>query len=447
MEQSRIAPSQPRPAAPAQPGTGANGKPAADENAPGKTGGFALLLAALGAAAPQGESAQAVDASALQDGAEMADGRAADWCGAAADAAQAPDGAPQPPARKGAAADPLAADGSLAGHLNLLLQQAQRPAAEGAAPRGSLVGETARLDGGTAEPVARATPGRAAAAGPGPRAGAAAWSGAAPSTAAGAAPASGAAGDAGALLPASAAQAASAAAPLNALPASAAGAAQDGGRVSVHEAPPLGHWAGANDAPVAPLALADAAAVLRSRTASPAGSQAGDGAAGGDGAGLRQAPPEQPAGAGGAPDGLPGDGRVTDDFMERLSEQVTFWVHQKTQRAELTLDHDGQAVQVRVALDGDATSVAFRSDHAAARQALDAGLDDLRSLLRDQGLELAQVSVGVAGGQGGGAARQDAHAGAHREGGGATARVAAPAPPPGRPEHAAAGRRALDVFV
>ena len=33
-------------------------------------------------------------------------------------------------------------------------------------------------------------------------------------------------------------------------------------------------------------------------------------------------------------------------FLEELGEQVAFWVHQKNQRAEFTLDQAGQPVQI-----------------------------------------------------------------------------------------------------
>ncbi|OYZ42302.1 MAG: hypothetical protein B7Y20_18450, partial [Acidovorax sp. 16-64-162] len=37
---------------------------------------------------------------------------------------------------------------------------------------------------------------------------------------------------------------------------------------------------------------------------------------------------------------------------EQIADQVAYWVNQKTQNAEMTLDRDGQAVQVTVSLSG-----------------------------------------------------------------------------------------------
>ncbi|QXL84265.1 flagellar hook-length control protein FliK [Comamonas sp. NLF-1-9] len=148
------------------------------------------------------------------------------------------------------------------------------------------------------------------------------------------------------------------------------------------------------------------------------------------------------AGAAGADAGL------NTSFMQELGEQVAFWVHQKSQRAEFTLDRDGQAVQVQVVLAGDVARVNFLSDHEASRLALDAGVEELRSLLQQQGLALADVNVGVAGEQGSagaGAGQGGGERPAPGRGEGAQARVVAAgeALAPQRPR----GDRALDVFV
>ena len=101
------------------------------------------------------------------------------------------------------------------------------------------------------------------------------------------------------------------------------------------------------------------------------------------------APSEGAAGA--------GEEAMADQLAEQIAEQVSYWVHQKTQNAELTLQQGGRAVEVRVALTGDAAHVTFRSDHADARQALDASSAQLRELLAQQGLALAGVTVGASG--------------------------------------------------
>ncbi len=129
---------------------------------------------------------------------------------------------------------------------------------------------------------------------------------------------------------------------------------------------------------------------------------------------------------------------------DALAEQVAFWVNQKTQNAELTLDRDGQPVEVRVSLSGNEAHVTFRSDQVQTRDALDASTAQLRDLLQSEGLVLAGVTVGGGSGDGeGGAGRepsgrqgtQQGRVQAAGQGGSAVA------------DRAPAGNRALDVFV
>ena len=91
-----------------------------------------------------------------------------------------------------------------------------------------------------------------------------------------------------------------------------------------------------------------------------------------------------------------------DAFVDQLSEQVAFWVQQKTQRAEMTIDRQGQPVQVQVAITGNEAHVTFRSNEQQTRDMLDASMAQLREMLEQQGLNLAGVTVqsGDAGGQG-----------------------------------------------
>lgn len=91
-----------------------------------------------------------------------------------------------------------------------------------------------------------------------------------------------------------------------------------------------------------------------------------------------------------------------DAFVDQLSEQVAFWVQQKTQRAEMTIDRQGQPVQVQVAITGNEAHVTFRSNEQQTRDMLDASTAQLREMLEQQGLNLAGVTVqtGDAGGQG-----------------------------------------------
>lgn len=78
---------------------------------------------------------------------------------------------------------------------------------------------------------------------------------------------------------------------------------------------------------------------------------------------------------------------------EQMAEQVAFWINQNNQSAEMTLDRDGQPVQVRVSVSGNEAHVVFRSDQVQTREALDASMAQLRELLQSQGLVLAGATV------------------------------------------------------
>lgn len=137
------------------------------------------------------------------------------------------------------------------------------------------------------------------------------------------------------------------------------------------------------------------------------------------------------------------------DAQAQLAEDVAWWASQQTQSAALTLDADGQPVQVQVTLNGDQAHIVFHSDEAQARQLLDANVDDLRALLDAQGLQLAGVTVGQSGagaqgraGQGNGSGQPGADM---RRG---QARVAAAGEASAAPARRASGaQRAVDVFV
>lgn len=101
----------------------------------------------------------------------------------------------------------------------------------------------------------------------------------------------------------------------------------------------------------------------------------------------------------GAPTGADGAAMTGE---AAAAEPVAFWVNQATQNAELTLDRDGQPVEVRVSLTGNEAHVTFRSDQAQTREALDASVAQLRDLLQREGLVLAGVTVGSSGAQGDG---------------------------------------------
>lgn len=135
-----------------------------------------------------------------------------------------------------------------------------------------------------------------------------------------------------------------------------------------------------------------------------------------------------------------------DDFSDQLAERVAYWVHQKTQSAEMTLDRDGRAVEVTVALKGDEAHVSFRSDHADARQWLNHSGDQLRDLLQREGLQLTGMSVGTSA-DGSAGSQRDGAAGRGRQ---RHAQVLAATPVGGVAPATGAGRAGasgVDLFV
>lgn len=128
---------------------------------------------------------------------------------------------------------------------------------------------------------------------------------------------------------------------------------------------------------------------------------------------------------------------------EALAEQVTYWVNQKVQSAEMTVSRDGQPVEVSVTLSGNEAQVAFRSDQEQTRQLLDASMAQLSEMLRGQGLVLSGASVGTS-------ARDGRSSGDQPQGRtpkvGQTTVVAAEGISV-RANHIQTGRGAIDVFV
>ena len=111
---------------------------------------------------------------------------------------------------------------------------------------------------------------------------------------------------------------------------------------------------------------------------------------------------------------LPGTYSVNARSPEEVvAEQVSYWIHQKRQSAELTLDGgNGQPVAVSISMNGNEASVAFRSDQAATRDMLNGALPELKTLLQGEGLVLAGASVGA------GSAQSDGSASSSRQDGG-----------------------------
>ncbi|MBY0409852.1 MAG: flagellar hook-length control protein FliK [Burkholderiaceae bacterium] len=78
---------------------------------------------------------------------------------------------------------------------------------------------------------------------------------------------------------------------------------------------------------------------------------------------------------------------------DQVAEQVAYWVNQKTQNAQMTIDRDGQPVEVSVSLSGNEAHVSFRSDQPETRALLDQSMAQLSDLLRSEGLVLSGMSI------------------------------------------------------
>lgn len=139
------------------------------------------------------------------------------------------------------------------------------------------------------------------------------------------------------------------------------------------------------------------------------------------------------------------DAPVFASTDEALAEQVTYWVNQKTQNAEVTLSHDGKPVEVSVTLSGNEAHVSFRSDQAHTRQMLDGNMAQLSDMLRDQGLMLSGSSVGTAGQEGRGSSKEQTSS--ERNPSMRQAKVEVANTTAVRHPSASAGNRSLDIFV
>ena len=137
---------------------------------------------------------------------------------------------------------------------------------------------------------------------------------------------------------------------------------------------------------------------------------------------------------------------------DRMAAQVTYWLSQKTQNAELSLDlHEGQQVQVSVSMTGNEAHVAFRAGHGATRELLGSALPQLRELLGNEGVVLSGVTVDSFSTQG-----QNAGQGYGNDGGGPgtgergrSGRVEIPVAQPVRPSALIGGSagRSVDLYV
>lgn len=98
---------------------------------------------------------------------------------------------------------------------------------------------------------------------------------------------------------------------------------------------------------------------------------------------------------------------VTAPEMQ-VAEQVSYWVSQNVQNAELKLDGLGQSpVQVSISVQGNEAQISFHTDEAATRSLLEHAGTHLKDLLQREGMLLTGVSVGSSGsGEAGGGERR-----------------------------------------
>ncbi len=137
-------------------------------------------------------------------------------------------------------------------------------------------------------------------------------------------------------------------------------------------------------------------------------------------------------------------------LADRMTEQVSWWLAQKSQGAEVSLElAPGQTVSFSVQVQGNEAQIAFRSDQPEVRQMLGQAAAQLKDLFGQEGLLLSGVTVDAqsAGMQqrGEGEGRPDARGvvrGVARLG---AASASAPAPAVARAPLPAG--RALDLYV
>ena len=123
----------------------------------------------------------------------------------------------------------------------------------------------------------------------------------------------------------------------------------------------------------------------------------------------------------------------------------TYWMSSDMKNAEMKLDGFGESpVEVSISVHGNQTHIAFRTDEAQTRLALEDAGSTLKDMLNKEGLNLAGVSVGTSGAGGDGS--QDPRS--RQEGRSALIESLANKFPTGTAGHVVASRVGqLDVFV
>jgi flagellar hook-length control protein FliK len=95
-------------------------------------------------------------------------------------------------------------------------------------------------------------------------------------------------------------------------------------------------------------------------------------------------------------------------FDTYLTEQVSYWISNDIQNAELKLDGFGETpVEVSIRMVGNEAYIAFRSDESQTRMMLEDAAQHLKEALQKDGVVLSNVSVGTSdsGGAGGSGAQ------------------------------------------
>jgi flagellar hook-length control protein FliK len=81
-----------------------------------------------------------------------------------------------------------------------------------------------------------------------------------------------------------------------------------------------------------------------------------------------------------------------------IADQVSYWISQGIQNAELTFDGaDAQPVQVSISLSGNEAHVEFRTDQLETRDLLTGSAAHLKDLLQSEGMVLSGLSVASSG--------------------------------------------------
>lgn len=127
-----------------------------------------------------------------------------------------------------------------------------------------------------------------------------------------------------------------------------------------------------------------------------------------------------------------------------VAEQVSYWISNDVQSAEIKLQGLGDSpVAVRISMVGNEAHVAFRTDEAQARDALENASAHLKEMLQRDGVVLSGVSVGTSGSGGAGGQEQQPRHGRQKT----VVMVEVPLRVETRALGTAQAGRALDLFV